>query len=92
MDIEGAEYEVLSKPGHEALKNCRYLQIELHNRGGYPKTEAVSAIKRLGFREFDQKIAPYPDVYCFENKDLKEKLLQESLTCTVLDDARARRK
>jgi FkbM family methyltransferase len=34
IDIEGAEFEVFTNPGHESIEKCRYLLMEIHERRG----------------------------------------------------------
>ena len=49
IDVEGAEFEVFLKPHHQALTQCRYLIMEIHERGDRRKEEIIPVIERLGF-------------------------------------------
>lgn len=49
VDIEQAEYEVFENPGHDALRQCRILVIEIHDVPGRSVGEVVTAIERMGF-------------------------------------------
>ena len=68
MDIEGAEHEVLSSPGHQRLGLCRYLVIELHGRADRRRT-TLQSIENLGYRcVLSSSYAP--DVHLFRNMAL----------------------
>jgi FkbM family methyltransferase len=65
IDVEGAEYEILSSPGHECLRRCRWLMVEIHERSDLEKTAALlSHITDLGFVQTGQR----DDVFAFENR------------------------
>jgi FkbM family methyltransferase len=49
IDVEGAEYEVFDSPGHDRLRGCRVLVIEIHERPGREVREVVDAITAMGF-------------------------------------------
>lgn len=53
LDIEGAEFEVLKNPGHEYLKKCRNLLIEIHHHVPTDRIRpvAVQQLRELGFVE-----------------------------------------
>jgi FkbM family methyltransferase len=53
MDIEGAEFEVFAKPGHELIKNCRNLLIEIHHNtsAGRSRDLVRGPLTDLGFTE-----------------------------------------
>jgi FkbM family methyltransferase len=65
IDVEHAEYEVFSSPGHDLLSRCRYLLIEIHERAGCSPRDVVAAIVKCGFRELP--VGSDPSVHCFEN-------------------------
>jgi len=72
MDVEGAEYDVFSHPGHESLKKCRYLLIEIHHRKGFNKDQVINKIKALEFKNITKNQSENPEVYCFENMLLRD--------------------
>ena len=74
MDVEGAEYDVFSHPGHENLKKCRYLLMEIHERQGFTKDQVINAIEALEFKNITKSPSKHPEVYCFENTPLKENM------------------
>lgn len=65
IDVEGAEYEIFSNPGHQWLERCHFLIMEIHNLKDAENTTALfEEIKRLGFIQ----IGRYEDVFLFENE------------------------
>lgn len=48
IDVEGAEFEVFLEPSHQRLRQCRYLIMEIHERGGRRADEILPAVERLG--------------------------------------------
>lgn len=54
IDIEQAEYEVFDAPGHDRLRQCRIVVIEIHEVPGRRAAEIVSAIEALGFEALPQ--------------------------------------
>jgi len=68
LDIEGAEYDVLSKPGHSGLGRCRFLLTEIHRVEGRDPNEAKQALASLGFVEVPAPGEPCPDVFCYRNE------------------------
>ncbi len=71
MDVEGAEYDVFFNTGHECLKKCRYLLIEIHERQGFTKEQVIDKIESLEFKNITTNQPEHPDVYCFENQPLR---------------------
>jgi FkbM family methyltransferase len=51
MDIEGAEFEVFANPGHESIKKCRNLLIEIHHETETPRDLVRDKLNELGFTE-----------------------------------------
>lgn len=65
IDVENAEYEILSSPGDQCLKQICWLIMEIHNTSDTEKTTALlTQIKELGFVQ----IGRYDDVFAFENQ------------------------
>ena len=68
IDIERAEHEVFSSPGHELVDRCRFLIMEIHrDRRESPET----LVRRLVDRGFE--LLPRgcePNVYAFLNRSL----------------------
>jgi FkbM family methyltransferase len=67
MDIEGAEYDVFANPGHERLRGCRNLIIEIHQVAGKDPQDVIDALGALGFQETAGSRGTHSDVYCFAN-------------------------
>jgi FkbM family methyltransferase len=71
MDVEGAEYEILSSPTHSLLKRVRYLIIEIHNRPGHSKNDLLRKLDELGFTEIEVSgVYNEQDVHLFKNANL----------------------
>jgi FkbM family methyltransferase len=70
IDIEGAEYELFFNPGHDAIKHCRYLLIELHHNKEKSKNEIMSEIQKPDFELVQTTALQNDEVYLFENKNL----------------------
>ena len=67
IDVEGAEYEIFSNPGHDYLKKCRRLIMEIHNRKDENITAALlDSIGKLGFVQTG--LSDADDVFLFENR------------------------
>lgn len=66
LDVEAAEYDIVSEAHHAKLARCRWLIIEIHDRPGRSPAEVVTAIERLGFRELPR--GPEAQVYGFQNR------------------------
>ncbi len=54
IDVEHAEYEVFDNEGHQRLRRCRVVVMEIHDRPGRSHDEVVRAIVRLGFTQVPQ--------------------------------------
>lgn len=59
MDVEGAEFDVFKCAAHQSLSHCRYLIMEIHERGERRAAEILPAIESLGF--IRQPLAPDAD-------------------------------
>jgi FkbM family methyltransferase len=66
MDIEGAEYEVLFSPGHNLMRRCHHVAIELHASDS--TKAALEELGRLGFKLVARH--PKEPVHLFENRAL----------------------
>ena len=84
MDVEGAEYDVFSNFWYESLKKCRYLLIEIHDRKGFAKEQVIKAIEALEFQNITKSRSGHPDVYCFENKPLRESTPVDRAVCGII--------
>jgi FkbM family methyltransferase len=49
IDVEFAEYEVMASPGHERLRRCRLLVVEIHEDATRARARVADAIVALGF-------------------------------------------
>ena len=49
IDVEFAEYEVMASPGHDRLRRCRLLVVEIHEDAGHDRRQVADAIVALGF-------------------------------------------
>lgn len=49
MDVEGAEFDVFLQTSHQSLRRCRYLIMEIHERGERRAQEILPVIEGLGF-------------------------------------------
>lgn len=49
IDVEFAEYEVMASPGHERLRRCRLLVVEIHEDATHARARVADAIAALGF-------------------------------------------
>jgi FkbM family methyltransferase len=67
IDVEGAEFEVFLEPHHESIEQCRYLIMEIHERGERRKEEIIPVIERLGFVRQDPDTDADPTVHFFIN-------------------------
>lgn len=68
MDVEGAEYEVFSCPGHTSIARCRYLIIEIHNVEGHRADEVVNVIESFGLDRQPTDPGTDPFVHFFVNR------------------------
>jgi FkbM family methyltransferase len=53
IDIEGAEFDIFTNPGHETIKKCRYILMEIHQRRGNFREEIRRVLSDHGFSEID---------------------------------------
>lgn len=65
MDVEQAEYEVMDNAGHDRLRRCRVLVVEIHDVPGRSHRDVADAIVRLGFEQLSQ--GSDKSVYVFRN-------------------------
>jgi FkbM family methyltransferase len=70
IDVEGAEYEVLSSPDHTCLARCRYLIIEIHDGNGKNPADVISQLEKLNFIEQPPQVETDPAVHFFINSRL----------------------
>jgi FkbM family methyltransferase len=66
MDVEQAEYEVIESPGHDRLRRCRVLVVEIHDVPGRTHRDVAGAIEALGFELLPQQSDR--SVYVFLNR------------------------
>jgi FkbM family methyltransferase len=66
IDVEQAEYEVVDHPGHDRLRQCRIVVMEIHDVPGRHHGHVTEAIERLGFRRLPQQSDR--SVYVFVNE------------------------
>jgi FkbM family methyltransferase len=65
IDVEGAEYEIFSNPGHESIARCRTLIIEIHELVDQDRWALIDRIVALGFVESEE--LRDGDVHVFRN-------------------------
>lgn len=70
IDVEEAEFEVFSKPHHGSITRCRYLIMEIHERGERRKEEIVPVLESLGFALQQPDPDADPTVHFFVNSKL----------------------
>lgn len=70
MDVEGAEFDVFLKPHHLSLRHCRYLIMEIHERGARKAEEILPAIEKLGFVRQPLASGADPSVHFFVNSEI----------------------
>lgn len=70
MDIEGAEHEVFALPHHDALKQVRFLIMEIHGSDQAKNQKILDALRAFGFEEIKGKATDEQDVHCFKNARL----------------------
>jgi FkbM family methyltransferase len=66
IDVEQAEYEVMENPGHDRMRSCRLLVVEIHEVEGRSRQDVAGAIVGLGFEELPRRSDP--GVYVFRNR------------------------
>jgi FkbM family methyltransferase len=69
IDIEGAEYDVFLNPGHDGIRRCRYLLIEVHKRDEKTESMLQKELRELGFNEIVCTREDYATVYLFRNNE-----------------------
>ncbi len=67
LDVEGAEFEILSTPTHDRLAQCRYLIMEIHGAEGRHPDKIIRIVENLGFELTSRDTESFPDVYLFRN-------------------------
>lgn len=71
MDIEGAEFDVFLQNNHSTLRQCRYLIMEIHERGDRLAAEILPIIEKLGFARQPLEPDSDPSVHFFINSEMK---------------------
>ncbi|MGE0813628.1 MAG: FkbM family methyltransferase [Vicinamibacterales bacterium] len=66
IDVEQAEYEVMANPGHDRLRRCRLLVMEIHAVPGRSPSEVIDPILALGFELLPQ--GRDTSVFVFRNR------------------------
>lgn len=84
IDVEGAEFDVFTQSSHTHLRRCRYLIMEIHERGGKQAAEILPIIERLGF--VNQPLEPDadPTVYFFINSTLQENGITKNIDSKLI--------
>ena len=67
VDVEGAEFEVFLEPSHQKVTQCRYLIMEIHERGERRASEILPTIEKLGFIRQETEANSDPTVHFFIN-------------------------
>lgn len=70
IDIEQAEYEVMANGGHDRLRSCRVVVIEIHDVSGHSPRTVVDALVSLGFDALP--VGRDPSVHVFVNTRLRD--------------------
>jgi hypothetical protein len=68
IDVELAEYEVMASPGHDRLRRCRLLVVEIHEDATHARARVADAIVALGFEALP--LGSDRSVYVFRNTAL----------------------
>lgn len=71
MDIEGAEYEVMTSREHKCLRSCRYLLVELHEAAAEQIEKFTSALDATGFTLLDGGDGTIPGERLYVNNHLQ---------------------
>jgi FkbM family methyltransferase len=66
IDIEHAEYEVFSSPGHDLIDRCRFLIIEIHRAEREQPDQLLQYLSTRGFELLPR--GSDPDVYALRNR------------------------
>jgi len=72
IDVEKAEYEVFDSPGHDRLRRCRLVLIEVHGMPGRQPAEIEKAMKEMGFVSLP--VGSDPTIHVFENRLLDRRV------------------
>ncbi len=67
LDVEKAEYDILSSSAHHCLQCCNYLIIEIHPHPTVEKKFVTDRLVRLGFKQISHDEETEQDVYLFQN-------------------------
>jgi FkbM family methyltransferase len=67
MDVEGAEFEIFFRPGHELIRRVQYLIIEVHPDEQRKKAELMARLQDLNFTEMMNPDERDPHVHMFQN-------------------------
>jgi FkbM family methyltransferase len=67
IDIEGSEYDLFLNPGHERIKKCRYILMEIHPNTKELETGLNEEIKLLGFEQVSVPKQDSENVFLFKN-------------------------
>ena len=68
IDVEFAEYEVMTSPNHDRLRRCRLLVVEIHEDATHDRRRVADAIVALGFELLP--LGSDRSVYVFRNTAL----------------------
>jgi hypothetical protein len=71
IDVEKAEYEILDAPGHNQLRRCRFLFIEIHDVPDRRPAQIVDTLGQFGYVLLPR--ASDPSIYLFRNAQLDTK-------------------
>lgn len=56
IDVEAAEFEVFASPEVDAIRNCRYLLMEIHHEDTRPRELVQNRLAELGFSEVEREV------------------------------------
>lgn len=71
IDVEGSEFEMFQMPGHERIRNCRYLIIEIHESSDNPASSIIERLIQMEFSHCPPGNDDAPDVHFFINNRYK---------------------
>lgn len=71
IDIEGSEYDIFLNAGHDSIRRCRYVIMEIHPGDAIKRVELDRELQRLGFSEIDTDYVG-DNVHFFSNLGLNE--------------------
>lgn len=78
IDVEGAEFDVFLQPSHLMLRQCRYLIMEIHERGGRRADEILPAVERLGLVHQPTPADADQSVHFFVNSQFDSAMKKQS--------------